>query len=59
MRKGIRLSVSLRWDLLKKLSLSAKLAHTYYADRDLIGTDQEEIEGHNKTDMYVLLRYKF
>lgn len=57
--KGIRLSVSFRWDLLKKLSLSAKLAHTYYADRNLIGTDQEEIEGHNKTDMYVLLRYKF
>ena len=57
--KGIRLSFSFRWNILDKLSLSAKLAHTYYADRDLIGTDQEEIEGHNKTDVYVLLRYKF
>lgn len=57
--KGIRLSFSFRWNILDKLSLSAKLAHTYYADRDLIGTDQEEIEGHNKTDIYVLLRYKF
>lgn len=57
--KGIRLSFSFRWNILDKLSVSAKLAHTYYADRDLIGTDQEEIEGHNKTDVYVLLRYKF
>lgn len=57
--KGIRLSLSFRWNILDKLSLSAKLGHTYYADRNVIGTDQEEIEGHNKTDLYVLLRYKF
>lgn len=57
--KGIRVSFSFRWDIVKKLSVSAKLAHTYYADRDVIGTDQEEIEGHNKTDIYLLLRWKF
>ena len=57
--KGIRLSLSFRWNILDKLSLSAKLGHTYYADRNIIGTEQEEIEGHNKTDIYVLLRYKF
>jgi len=57
--KGIRLSLSFRWNILDKLSLSAKLGHTYYADRNVIGTDQEEIEGHNKTDLYALLRYKF
>ncbi len=57
--RGIRLSFSFRWNILDKLSLSAKLGHTYYADRNVIGTDQEEIEGHNKTDLYVLLRYKF
>lgn len=57
--RGIRLSLSFRWNILDKLSLSAKLGHTYYADRNVIGTDQEEIEGHNKTDLYALLRYKF
>ncbi|MCS2890640.1 helix-hairpin-helix domain-containing protein [Parabacteroides faecis] len=57
--RGIRLSFSFRWNILDKLSLSAKLGHTYYADRNVIGTDQEEIEGHNKTDLYALLRYKF
>lgn len=57
--KGIRFAFSFRWNIIGKLSLSAKLGHTYYTDRNLIGTDQEEIEGHNKTDIYVLLKYKF
>lgn len=57
--RGVRLSATLRWDIVDRLALSAKLAHTYYADRDVIGTEQEEIEGRNKTDLYVLLRWKF
>lgn len=57
--KGIRLSLSFRWNILKKLSLSAKLGHTFYTDRQLMGTDLEEIEGHNKTDIYGLIRWKF
>lgn len=56
---GIRLALTFRWDLGRKLSLSAKLAHTYYQDRDVIGTDTEEIEGSNKTDLYALIRWKF
>ena len=43
----------------KRLSLSAKLAYTHYWDRDLIGTDTEEISGSDKTDLYALLRWKF
>lgn len=57
--KGIRLSVVFRWDILNKLSLFAKCAYTHYMDRDVIGTDMEEIEGSNKTDIYALLRWKF
>lgn len=57
--RGIRLAFTFRWNVMKRLSLSAKLSHTYYADRSVIGTDQEEIEGHNKTDIYALLRWKF
>ncbi len=57
--KGIRMSLSFRWNILERLSLSAKIGHTYYLDRDVIGTEQEEIDGHNKTDIYVLLGYKF
>ena len=41
------------------LSVSAKLGYTYYADRDVVGTDLEEIEGNIKADIYTLLRWKF
>lgn len=57
--KGIRLAASVRWDILKQLSLSAKLGYTYYMDRDVIGTDLEEINGNQKMDLYALLRWKF
>lgn len=57
--KGIRAAVTLRWDIVDKLSLSVKWAHTYYSDREVIGTDLEEIEGHHKTDIYALIRWKF
>ena len=28
-------------------------------DREKIGSDLEEIDGNNKTDLYMLLRWKF
>jgi len=57
--KGVRFSTTLRWDIVERLSLSAKLAFTRYSDRETIGTDLEEIEGNTKTDVYALLRWKF
>ena len=57
--KGVRLALSFRWDIVKQLSFSAKFGYTYYADRDVIGTDLEEIEGHMKADVYTSLRWKF
>ncbi len=57
--KGIRFSTTFRWDIIERLSLSAKFAFTSYSDRDIIGTDLEEIEGNTKTDLYILMRWKF
>ena len=57
--KGVRLALSFRWNIVKQLSLSTKLGYTYYTDRDVIGTDLEEIEGNIKADVYTLLRWKF
>ena len=57
--KGIRLAFTFRVNLAKHLSLSAKIAHTHYTDREVIGTDTEEIDGSNKTDLYALLSWKF
>lgn len=57
--KGIRLSLTFRWDWKNHLSFSGKLAHTYYTDRDKIGSGLEEIAGKSKTDLYLLVRWKF
>jgi len=57
--KGVRLSATIRWNILDQLTLSAKLASTHYTDRDTIGTDLEEIQGKTKTDIYALLQWKF
>lgn len=57
--KGIRLTASIRLDVLKPLSLSAKFGYTHYTDRDVIGSDLEAITGNKKMDLCVLLRWKF
>lgn len=57
--KGLRFSLTIRTDLGEHLSLSAKYGCSYYLDREVIGTDLEEIEGPLKMDVYALLRWKF
>ena len=57
--KGLRFSLAIRKDFRRYLSLSVKYACTYYPDRDVIGTDLEEINGHSKMDLYALIRWKF
>jgi hypothetical protein len=57
--KGIRFSARLRWDTSDSFSLFAKLASTHYTGRNATGTGLEEIEGNTKTDLSLLLRWKF
>lgn len=57
--KGLRAAFACRWNLAGRLILSTKIGHTFYTDRDRIGTDQEEIEGPRKTDFSFLMRWKF
>ncbi|MDR2388278.1 MAG: helix-hairpin-helix domain-containing protein [Tannerellaceae bacterium] len=57
--KGLRLSATFRWDTAKRLSFFVKFSSTYYTDRNVIGTDLEEIEGNTKTDISGLLRWNF
>lgn len=56
---GMRFSAVLRYSFTKRLYLSVKAAMTHYFERDVIGTNLEEIEGHNKTDIYALIKWKF
>ena len=57
--KGLRFSLTIRKDFGRHLSLSTKYGCTYYLDRNVIGTDLEEINGSVKMDLYALVRWKF
>lgn len=57
--RGIRLAATFRWEIVKRLSLSFKIGHTHYSDREVTGTGTEEIDGNRKTDFNGNLRWKF
>ncbi|WP_080902719.1 helix-hairpin-helix domain-containing protein [Parabacteroides sp. Marseille-P3160] len=57
--KGIRFSSVFHWEVADRMDLSAKIGWTHYLDRDVIGSDLEEIEGADKTDINTSFRWKF
>lgn len=57
--QGIRLAVSFKSEIVKNISLSAKIGWAHYYDREFIGSDLEEITGKNKTDINTLISWKF
>jgi hypothetical protein len=57
--RGIRLAATFRWEIIRRLSLSLKIGHTRYSDREVIGTGTEEIAGNSKTDFSGKLRWRF
>lgn len=58
--RGSRFYLNLRVDPLPQLSCYFKLSQTIYADdRESIGTGNESIQGTHRTDLRLLLRWKF
>ena len=57
--RGYRLSTVLRYFLTKKLSLSTKFGWTHYFDLETIGSGLETIEGRNRTDLDLMIHWKF
>jgi hypothetical protein len=57
--EGLRFFTVVKWKIAHSLTIYLKLANTRYFDRDVIGSDLEEIHGKDKTDMYCLLKYEF
>lgn len=57
--KGTRFSAIVNWDIVKKLRFSVKIAWAHYFNRDVIGSDLEEIDGHDKVDLNTSLQWKF
>ncbi|WP_239445732.1 helix-hairpin-helix domain-containing protein [Parabacteroides sp. An277] len=57
--KGVRAALTFRWDITRYLMFSGKIGHVWQMDRVTIGTDAEQIDGNQKTDLSLLVRYKF
>lgn len=56
---GIRNYVLIQYKANRKLTLWARFARTAYADREVISSGLEEIEGNVKSDVKFQVRYKF
>jgi hypothetical protein len=57
--KGTRMYLLFRLKAHKSLDIWIRLAQTWYADRNAIGSGLSLIEGNRKTDAKIQLRYKF
>lgn len=57
--KGSRYYLNIKYNLWKNLSIYFKIGQTTYINKEIIGSGLEEIEGDRKTDVRVLVRYKF
>ena len=57
--KGMRLVFSGRASIGQRLQLHARLGHTRYFDRDVIGSGLQQIEGKSTTDLDLQARWRF
>ncbi len=48
-----------QWAVSKKMSIWLKIAQTFYADRNTIGSDLELINSNHKTDIHAVVRLRF
>lgn len=57
--KGTRAYLMMKYTFFKNLDVWFRVAQTYYANKELIGTGLLEIQGRHKTEATVQVRYKF
>ncbi|MDR2806487.1 MAG: helix-hairpin-helix domain-containing protein [Dysgonamonadaceae bacterium] len=57
--QGLRYYAVVKWKIIKSLTVYLKWGSTYYFDRETIGSGPEAIQGHEKTDVYGLIKYNF
>lgn len=57
--KGSRLAFIIKYEMLDNLHFWFKIANTFYHDKDELGSGLDLIEGKNRTDFKIQLRYKF
>ncbi len=56
---GSRFYFNTKYEINRHLSLWLRYAQTYYTDRDVISSGNEEIEGNRRSDVKVQMRLKF
>jgi hypothetical protein len=57
--EGLRYYVVLKWKIANPLTVYIKAASTHYFDKEIISSGLEKIEGKEKSDIYLLIKYKF
>jgi len=57
--KGTRLALVVKYNAMDNLAFWFKIANTLYNDQENLGTGLVAIEGNNRTDIKLQLRYKF
>ncbi len=57
--KGSRVYLLIRWTATKHLDFWARIAHTNYVNKDIVGSGLEEIQGPSKTELKVQMRLTF
>jgi hypothetical protein len=56
---GMRFYINLKYAVIKGLSVWFRLAQTYYAQMDAVGSGLDEIAGNTRTDITCQVRYRF
>jgi len=56
---GIRLALSAKYRLIANLTFAIKAGYSRYFDRDVIGSDTEQIDGNHRTDIFTYLKWQF
>ncbi|MBA3899318.1 MAG: helix-hairpin-helix domain-containing protein [Bacteroidetes bacterium] len=57
--RGTRTYAMLRYNFKRNIDLWLRYGHTFYYNRDIIGTGLEEIQGNVRSEMTVQVRWKF
>jgi hypothetical protein len=57
--EGLRYYTVLKWKIINPLTIYFKAASTHYFDKARIGSGLEEIDGKEKSDIYLMIKYKF
>lgn len=57
--RGIRTYGVLRWQVWRHMDVWFKVAHTWYADRNVISSGVSQINGNQRTDVRGQVRFKF